>query len=283
MQVLLVLLAALAGFVAASLFAVYAYGRFAKRAQGIPSQAFPVADDAETALDHLIAPLTTAHREESGLALLADNVDAFAVRALTARRAGRSLDLQSYMWRNDLTGRLMVNEIVQAADRGVRVRLLLDDLNARGHDRFLLALDRHPNIEIRLFNPGVVREGPIKRAIELMLRAFAINRRMHNKAWIADGRVAIVGGRNVGDAYFDADQAANFRDLDVLMLGPVVQQTETVFDRFWNSRAAIPIRKLWRVRVARLPRTRRRLAAAIARAGAAARPYLQRAAEGRTL
>lgn len=282
MQVLLVFFAALAGFALASFLAIYAYGLFAKRVQGAPSHALAVADDG-TELDRLVAPLLAAHPEESGLALLADNVDAFAVRALTARRAGRSLDVQLYMWRNDLTGRLMINEVVQAADRGVRVRLLLDDLNARGHDRFLLALDRHPNIEIRLFNPSVVREGPVRRAVELMLRAVAINRRMHNKSWIADGRIAIVGGRNIGDAYFDADRAANFRDLDVVMLGPVVRQTEEVFDRFWNSRAAIPIAKLWRVRVARLPRVRRRLAAAIGRADAGARPYLQRAAEQRTL
>lgn len=282
MQVLLALIAALCGFAIASFLAIYAYGRFAKRAQGLPAQAFAVAG-VETALDHLVAPLTAAHPDESGIALLADNIDAFAVRALTARHAGRSLDLQCYMWRNDLTGRLMINEVVQAADRGVRVRLLLDDLNTRGHDRFLLALDRHPNIEIRLFNPSVMREGPIRRGLELMLRAVSINRRMHNKAWIADGRLAIVGGRNIGDAYFDADQAANFRDLDVLLLGPAVQQTEGVFDRFWNSRAAIPIARLWRVRVARLRRVRRRLAAAIARAETGARPYLQRTAEQQTL
>src|SRR6185437_8693254 len=97
------------------------------------------------------------------------------------------------------------------------------------------ALDTHPNIEIRLFNPSMNRDGALRRGLEMLLRAVSVTRRMHNKAWIADGRLAVVGGRNIGDAYFDAAGDANFRDLDLLVLGPAVQQAEAIFDSYWNS------------------------------------------------
>lgn len=120
--------------------------------------------------------------------------------------------------------RLLASEIIKAADRGVRVRLLLDDINAQGLDRAHLALDEHPNIAVRLFNPSRNREAVLRRGVEMLLRAVSITRRMHNKAWIADGRLAVVGGRNIGDAYCDAAATANFRDLDVLVLGAAVRE-----------------------------------------------------------
>lgn len=173
----------------------------------------------------------------SGLLLIADNYDAFAARVLAARGASRSLDLMYYLWHDDHTGRVLMQEVVRAAERGVRVRILLDDINPRNSDTAYLALNAHPNIELRLFNPSGMRDGSLLRAAEMMFRLFAMTRRMHNKAWIADDTVAIVGGRNIGDAYFDAAET-NFRDLDLLLVGPAVEQTSHIFNSFWYSNAA---------------------------------------------
>ena len=156
----------------------------------------------------------------------------------SARAAGRSLDLQYYIWHDDFTGRLLDHELLRAADRGVRVRLLLDDLNAHGRNSILAALDAHPNIEVRMFNPTRNRKGGIARALEMLLRMVSVNRRMHNKAWIADGRIAVVGGRNIGDEYFSAATDTNFIDLDALVVGRAVRQAEAIFDEFWNGNAA---------------------------------------------
>jgi putative cardiolipin synthase len=280
MRPTLIVLAALVGFALASVLALYSYGRFAERMQGEPSFSLPVAD-ADTPLDRLVGPMVAARPEQSGLVLLAENLDAFAIRALTARRAGRSLDLQYYIWKDDLTGRLLGSEIVKAADRGVRVRLLLDDINAHGHDRTYLTLDTHPNIEVRLYNPSRNRDGAFFRAIEMVLRAVNITRRMHNKAWIVDGRLIIVGGRNIGDAYFDADETANFHDLDMVALGSAVQQAEGIFDEFWNSKAVVPISALGTPREADLPALRKVLGSSTA--DPRARPYLARVAENETI
>lgn len=225
---------------ASSLLSVYSYGRFAERARGAPSQAL-VADRVETPLDRAIAPLLDEHPGQAGLSLIADNLDAFAVRALTARAAGRSLDVQYYIWKPDLTGNLIVHELLAAADRGVRVRLLLDDLNAHAKDSVLAAMERHPNIEVRMFNPSRGRESYLLRGMEMLLRGLSLNRRMHNKAWIADGRVAVVGGRNIGDEYFGAAQESNFLDADLAVVGPPVAETSRIFDAFWNSASAIPL------------------------------------------
>jgi cardiolipin synthase C len=276
MRLILAIFVGWLGFSLASILALYSHGRFAARAQGEPSFALPVSDHGAP-LDVLVAPLVEDRPDQSGLMLVDGNLDAFAIRALSARRAGRSLDLQNYIWDADLTGRLLVREIVGAADRGVRVRLLLDDINAQGYDRTHLALDEHPNIAVRLFNPSRNREGALRRGIEMLLRAVSVTRRMHNKAWIADSRLAVVGGRNVGDAYFDADSTANFRDLDVLVLGAGVRQAEIVFDDYWNSKAVIPISALGRSRGTDLPELRKTLAGVIA--DAPAHPYLNRVAE----
>lgn len=180
---------------------------------------------------------------KSGLLLIADNYDAFAARVLTARSAAKSLDLMYYLWLDDVTGRLLVQEVVKAAERGVRVRMLLDDINPRASDAAYLALDNHPNIELKLFNPSRARNGSIFRGIEFVARMLAMTRRMHTKAWIADDATAIVGGRNIGDAYFGAAKT-NFRDLDLLLLGPAVTQTAAIFEAFWRSEAAKPVRAL---------------------------------------
>lgn len=280
MRLILIILAILAGFAAASALALYSYGRFAERVQGLPSFSLAAVAD-ETALDRLVAPLLAGRTGQSGLTLLDDNLDAFAIRALSARHAGRSIDLQYYIWKDDLTGRLLRREILAAADRGVRVRLLLDDINVHGHDDTYLTLDTHPNIEVRLYNPSRNRAGTLIRGIEMALRAVSITRRMHNKAWIVDGRLAIIGGRNIGDAYFDAATAANFHDLDMLALGAVVEQAEGVFDEFWNSKAVIPIGALGTSRESALPALRQRLIELTS--DPRALPYTDRVAKNETV
>lgn len=234
-------------FTAASMLAVYAYGRFAKSARGEKSFALEIAP-GQTRLDQILESLGARENglgvEKDGLSIIINNLDAFAARAVGTALSGRSLDLMYYIWDDDLTGRLLLNAVMEAADRGVRVRMLLDDINAQGRDPAYVALDKHPNIEIRMFNPGRARNGGLRRGLEMMLRALTVTRRMHNKAFIVDGRVAFVGGRNIADSYFDAGRASNFRDLDLMLVGPSVKKVETIFDNFWNSAVALPIHAL---------------------------------------
>lgn len=195
----------------------------------------------DTPLDQRIQPLTAAHPGQSGFRLVSDGAFAFAVRAALVRHARRSLDLQYYIWHDDVTGRLLLREVVAAADRGVHVRILLDDLDARSHDAWLGAADAHPNIAVRLFNPFAARSGPLRKLGEALTAFSRLNHRMHNKNLIADNRVAISGGRNIGDEYFAASKESNFTDLDLAVAGPVVTDLSRTFDRYWNSDAVWPI------------------------------------------
>ncbi len=199
-----------------------------------------------TTLAGSVRHLVAAHPGHSGLHPLSKGVNAFAARFALADAAERTLDLQYYIWRGDNTGRLLTARILRAADRGVRVRLLLDDIGTSPRDRRLLALSSHPNIQVRLFNPIARRS---LRWLSAVMDFTRVNRRMHNKAFIADGQVAIVGGRNIGDEYFAAHQDLDFADLDVLAIGPVVNEVSESFDLFWNSRASLPIDTLTRLKL----------------------------------
>jgi putative cardiolipin synthase len=198
-------------------------------------------------LDRLLGPHLAAHPGQSGARLLPDGLDAFALRVLSARAAERSIDVQYYIWHSDATGQFLAHELLRAADRGVRVRMLLDDMDARSRDAALLAVDRHERVEIRLFNPFATRSGTWRTLRELFARGSHLNHRMHNKSWIADGQLAIVGGRNIGDEYFSASEVVNFVDMDVLLAGAAVTQAMSHFDAYWNSAAAVPIAKLRRI------------------------------------
>jgi putative cardiolipin synthase len=204
-------------------------------------------DALSAGIEELLRPHLAAHPGQSGARLLPDGFDAFALRVLTARAAARTLDMQYYIWHSDATGQFLAHELLQAADRGVRVRLLLDDMDARSRDAELVALDRHERIEVRLFNPFATRSGILRTLRELFTRASRLNHRMHNKSWIADRQIALVGGRNIGDEYFAASDDLNFVDLDVLLAGPVVKHASNVFDAYWNYEASVPISKLRRV------------------------------------
>ena len=230
----------------ASFLAHRSYRQFLRKSRGPASKSLPRGDVA-TKLDMLLDPLEAQNPRQSGLATLLDNADAFAARALSAAQAGRSLDLMYYIWRTDVTGWLLLDALVTAADRGVRIRLLLDDVNVQGFDPAFLALTGHPLIEVRLFNPTRNRGHVIRRTFEMLLGLARFNRRMHGKLWIADGRLAIIGGRNIGDTYFGT-MAADVRtsiDADMLLVGPKVDEMGALFDSYWNLGLSMPILALW--------------------------------------
>ena len=146
--------------------------------------------------------------------------------------------MQYYMWDGDTTGRIVVDHVMRAADRGVRVRLLVDDPYYKDSDIVKASLDAHPNVEVRLSNPLTNRRWSI---LDFLFDFRRVNRRMHNKLMVADNAAAIVGGRNIGDIYYGVNTTANYRDLDVLAVGPVVRDLSGVFDRYWNSPSTVPI------------------------------------------
>jgi len=168
-------------------------------------------------------------------------IDELRPGMVLAEAAERSLDVQYYIWHDDLTGRIFANALLRAADRGVRVRVILDDVGARAKDENLLSLDAHPNIEIRLFNPVASRS---LRSLGMLADFERLNRRMHNKSFIADNQRAILGGRNIGDEYFEAQSEVAFGDLDVMTVGPDVSEVSEAFDLYWNAPASYPISAL---------------------------------------
>jgi putative cardiolipin synthase len=212
----------------------------APRLDGV-TQTYAIPPAASSRLDDMVKARVGDRPAVSSVQLLQQNAVAFAFRAGTAAAAERSLDVQYYVWQDDLTGRLLVAALMRAADHGVRVRLLLDDLDARTRHDLFMVVDLHPNLEVRIFNPFYSRYGTLGKAMEFLVRGTRLNHRMHNKAWIADNRIAIIGGRNVGDEYFGASRQSNFSDTDLVLAGPVVEQVSREFDEYWNSPDAIPV------------------------------------------
>jgi len=205
-------------------------------------QTHALAATTATPLASALAPLEKQHPGESAVRLLPTGTDALQARVALARAASKTLDMQYYIAEEDNTGKLLLGAALHAADRGVRVRMLVDDLNFKDIDRIMAALDSHHNIEIRVFNPY----GSAQRSFSERTRNFFTNldhftRRMHNKAMIADNQIAIVGGRNLGDEYFSASPTLQFRDLDAFVAGPVTQQISASFDDYWNSTVSYPL------------------------------------------
>jgi len=209
-------------------------------AHELPASA-PIGRGDDTALGRALAAPLALHVGLSGIYPLQDGRDAFAARAALADAAERSIDAQYYIWRDDVSGRLLFHALRRAAERGVRVRLLLDDNNTGGLDALLLALDGHPLIEVRVFNPLMHRDA---RLLNYLSDFSRVNRRMHNKSFTVDGQITVVGGRNVGDEYFGAGEGVMFVDLDVAAAGPVVDEVSADFERYWTSGSTYPLRRV---------------------------------------
>jgi putative cardiolipin synthase len=206
------------------------------------SESLHYTDTNDTRLGRLVEKRLPVHAEgQSGYLLLPDGLDAFAARAVLAQRAERSIDTQYYMWHGDEVGDLLAYQLLVAADRGVRVRLLLDDIDEGGRDLNIAVYDSHPNIEVRLFNPFGRNTG---RTLQYVTGFGKQTRRAHNKTYTVDNQATILGGRNIGNEYFSADPNLAFADLDVLAIGPVAREVSRSFDEYWNSPLSYPIATL---------------------------------------
>lgn len=201
------------------------------------SYAIPSTQTQDTQLGKVITSILKSSKHGTGIVPLAEAEQALETRLMLIENAEASLDMQYYIWSNDGSGRQMFEAIHRAADRGVKVRFLLDDLHSRDIEKALQKLNAHPKIEIRLFNPFLPRSSRILGFITDFSRA---NRRMHNKSFTVDNQVTIIGGRNIGDNYFNRSDGVLFVDLDVLAIGNVVGDVSNDFDAFWNSASAYP-------------------------------------------
>jgi len=203
---------------------------------------YAITSPQNTALGKMLAKAAKAHRDQSGFRLIPSGSDAFMMRIALVEAAQQSIDLQYFSTHDDTTGKLLLETLLRAADRGVRVRMLLDDWNLDDFRAGVAALNTHPNIEIRVFNPYSTRDQSIFSYVgNAFTRSSQMTKRMHNKALIADNEVAVMGGRNLGDEYFDASADINFRDMDVLTAGPITGKISTSFDKYWNSAESYPV------------------------------------------
>ena len=199
---------------------------------------YALTDTDDTTFGQLAAKrIQTEGQGQDGFLLLKNGLDAFVARAILTHHAERSIDLQYYLYHSDLVGYLFMDLLVKAAERGVRVRLLIDDMDLEGRDASLIALDSHPNIELRVFNPF---DRDLGRIPQYVSGFGSVTRRMHNKSFTVDNQVTVVGGRNIGNEYFDADPTLEFADLDVLAIGGVVMDVSRSFDLYWNSELSYP-------------------------------------------
>ena len=197
-----------------------------------------LTDTANTRLGRAVAPYVDPNLKKSGVHKFPDPHDAFAARVRLAAAAEKTLDAQYFIWNGDQVGYLMFEALWKAAERGVRVRLLLDDANTSGLDPTIAALDAHPNIEVRLYNPFAYRGS---RALGYLSDFTRLNHRMHNKSFTADNQLSVVGGRNIANEYFGAGSGIGFADIDVLLVGPAVRDVSKEFDTYWNSASAYPV------------------------------------------
>ena len=198
-----------------------------------------VTETVDTHWGELATSVAAPHPAgESGFYPMSDAIDALATRLLMAERAERTIDAQYYLIKPDVVGNVFIEMLLRAADRGVRVRLLLDDILTKGYDAGMAALDSHPNFEIRIFNPFANRSA---RGLGFVTDFSRVNRRMHNKSFTVDNQITIIGGRNIAAEYFGAREDAKFGDLDVMGVGPVVQDVSNMFDDYWNHSAAAPL------------------------------------------
>jgi putative cardiolipin synthase len=199
----------------------------------------------QTQMGRQLAAAKAEHPGNSGFKLLPVGIDSFLLRMEMAQAAGRTLDVQYFLIQSDDTGQLLIEALLKAADRGVRVRVLLDDAGSFGRDAQIRTLAGYPNIQFRLFNPFAYR-GSVGfiHVAEFLADASRLNYRMHNKLFVVDNEISIVGGRNIGDEYFQGGRDFEFGDYDIIAAGPIVNEVSRSFDAFWNSPMAIPIEAL---------------------------------------
>ncbi|GLS91055.1 phospholipase D family protein [Psychromonas marina] len=204
----------------------------------------PVISQPNSTLSELIDTYRPEHSAKMSAYLLQESGwDALSQRLALVETAKHSIDIQYYIWNNDTSGLYLASRLLVAANRGVRVRVMLDDFNLNERDDLLVSFDNHPNIEIRLFNPVPTRSG-LMRWLNMGSDFSRLNRRMHNKSFTVDGAMSVVGGRNIGDEYFDLSDEINFRDRDVLVAGPVVAEIQASFSEYWNSTWSYPVNLL---------------------------------------
>ncbi|MCK9992015.1 MAG: cardiolipin synthase C [Alphaproteobacteria bacterium] len=209
----------------------------------IPSYALPQSE--KTGLGASLKDDIAAHSGQSGFRVLTTGSESFAMRLALIRAAEKSLDLQYFSINDDTTSNLLIEALLQAAQRGVRIRFLLDDFNFDAVDETFSVLDGFKNLEIRVFNPVTTRDhGLLEKAVLNLTDLKTMNHRMHNKALIGDNQMAIIGGRNLGDEYFEENTDVTFRDIDILTAGPVTAAISRSFDQYWNSKDAIPVPQL---------------------------------------
>jgi cardiolipin synthase C len=195
----------------------------------------------DTGLGKSFHGLTKDRGSDSGFCMISTGIDGLTVRLEMIDASQRSLDVQSYIFRADNSGNLVVQALLRAADRGVRIRILVDDGDTVSGDERILALAAHAGFEVRIYNPLRCRgHKPVLRGAEFLFNKSRVDYRMHNKLMVADNAVAIIGGRNIGDQYFQIDPQSQFGDDDVVVAGPIVQRLSGVFDEFWNAPNAIP-------------------------------------------
>ncbi len=211
-----------------------------------------IDDGTSSEFGKTFALILAQNPDKSGVLLLENGLDAFVARAMLAREAQISLDVQYYMFHQDIVGSLLIKELLDAAERGVRVRLLIDDIYGEDGDRTWVTLATHPNISVRLYNPFV--RGHSKK-LQFITDLMRINHRMHSKTFTADNQVTILGGRNIGDEYFDATSELAFSDLDALAIGSAVPTVSAQFDEYWNSRHSFPISTLLAGVAGKVPKT----------------------------
>ncbi|WP_420869478.1 phospholipase D family protein [Acinetobacter beijerinckii] len=207
-----------------------------------PIQAIALkVDTSETTLAQIIDPLQQQNPDLTGYYVLFDPLEALAARLRLIDKAEKTLDLQYYIWDNDKVGAVALHALIRAADRGVKVRLLIDDNNAKQTEGIFLALAQHPNIEVKLFNPYRFRK---YRGIDMVLDLKRINRRMHNKSFIADHKVALIGGRNMTNQYYNVSDSYQFSDVDVMLVGTAVNDISNSFDDYWNHDYAYDVQEV---------------------------------------
>lgn len=205
------------------------------------SISFAYPNPEQTTMGRVTAEELQNHPDKSAFVLLSDGLDAFVARGALAQHAEKTIDAQYYLLHNDTVGKLFIDQLLKAADRGVRVRLLVDDIDMAGRDHMGVLLDTHPNFEVRIFNPF---NRQANRTIQFITGFGKQTRRSHNKSFTIDNVATIIGGRNIGNEYFVADPEFDFLDIDILAIGPIAREASVAFDEYWNHELSYPITNL---------------------------------------